>query len=170
MADNNTIARPYAQAVFELAVDAGTLGSWSESLEAAGQILADNVLVEYLGNPGFNDTQRLEFLTGLFASAKVKLLAGAPSWPARRPPAQWTSLRRARRSAIQDRESSMRATSRCAGCQASDRCRIDDGIQRDRILPAITIVQFRLFGRCCFLPFARFARCCRQVLTARQTG
>ena len=77
MADNNTIARPYAQAVFELAVDAGTLGSWSESLEAAGQILADNVLVEYLGNPEFNDTQRLEFLTGLFASAKVKLLAGA---------------------------------------------------------------------------------------------
>ena len=77
MADNNTIARPYAQAVFELAVDAGTLGRWSESLAAAGQILADGALVEYLGNPEFNDTQRLEFLTGLFASAKVKLLAGA---------------------------------------------------------------------------------------------
>ena len=76
MADNNTIARPYAQAVFELANDAGDLGPWSESLEIAGQLLADQALVEYLGNPEFNDEQRLEFLTGLFAKAKAKLLSG----------------------------------------------------------------------------------------------
>ncbi len=76
MADNNTIARPYAQAVFELANDAGALGPWSESLEIAGQLLADRTLVEYLGNPEFNDDQRLEFLTGLFAKAKATLLAG----------------------------------------------------------------------------------------------
>ncbi len=76
MADNNTIARPYAQAVFELAIDAGTLAAWSESLEVAGQLLGDGTLVEYLGNPEFNDDRRLEFLTGLFAKAKAKLLAG----------------------------------------------------------------------------------------------
>ncbi|MCH8060405.1 MAG: F0F1 ATP synthase subunit delta, partial [Proteobacteria bacterium] len=33
MADNNTIARPYAQAVFELADAAGDLAVWSESLD-----------------------------------------------------------------------------------------------------------------------------------------
>ena len=77
MVDNNTIARPYAQAVFELAVDAGTLAAWSESLEVAGQLLGDSTLVEYLGNPEFNNERRLEFLTGLFANAKAKLLAGS---------------------------------------------------------------------------------------------
>ena len=41
MADNNTIARPYAQAIFELAKDAGELSAWSASLDVAGQLLAD---------------------------------------------------------------------------------------------------------------------------------
>ena len=76
MADNNTIARPYATAIFELANDASELGLWSESLAVAGQLLADRGLVEYLGNPQFNDGQRLEFLTGLFARAGAKTLAG----------------------------------------------------------------------------------------------
>ena len=76
MADNITVARPYARAIFELANDAGTLGAWSESLTIAGQLLADKALVEYLGNPEFNDEQRLEFLTGLFAKAGAKILAG----------------------------------------------------------------------------------------------
>jgi F-type H+-transporting ATPase subunit delta len=76
MADNNTVARPYAQAVFELANEAGDLGRWSESLDIAGQLLADRALVEYLGNPEFNNDQRLEFLTGLFKKAGAKLLAG----------------------------------------------------------------------------------------------
>ena len=76
MADNNTIARPYAQAVFELANDAGDLGPWSESLAVAGQLLADKGLVEYLGNPEFNNEQRLEFLAGLFEKANASVLAG----------------------------------------------------------------------------------------------
>ena len=76
MADNITVARPYARAVFELANDAGTLGPWSESLTIAGQLLADKALVEYLGNPEFNDEQRLDFLNGLFAKAGAKVLAG----------------------------------------------------------------------------------------------
>ena len=79
MADNNTIARPYAQAIFELANDAGDLGPWSESLEIAGQLLADRSLVEYLGNPAFDNEQRLEFLAGLFDKAGAKLLAGSDS-------------------------------------------------------------------------------------------
>jgi len=76
MADNNTVARPYAQAVFELANDGGDLGYWSESLAIAGQLLADRSLVEYLGNPGFSDEQRLDFLSDLFKKAGARLLAG----------------------------------------------------------------------------------------------
>ncbi len=76
MADNNTVARPYAQAVFDLAKEAGDLDSWADSLAVAGLLLADSALVEYLGNPEFNDEQRLEFLTGLFKKADATLLAG----------------------------------------------------------------------------------------------
>lgn len=76
MADNNTTARPYAQAVFELAHEAGELEAWSASLDVAGQLLADGQVVQYLGDPAFTDEQRLEFLTGLFAKAGATLLAG----------------------------------------------------------------------------------------------
>ena len=79
MADNNTIARPYAQAIFELANESGELATWSEALAAAAQLLADGQVVAYLGNPEFSNEQRLEFLTGLFADAGAKTLAGEDS-------------------------------------------------------------------------------------------
>lgn len=77
MADNNTVARPYAQAIFEVAERAGLLADWSDSLAPAGQLLGDRGLVAYLGNPSFDDGQRLEFLTGLFGKAGANLLAGS---------------------------------------------------------------------------------------------
>ena len=76
MADNNTVARPYARAVFDIANEEGDLGQWSESLTVAGELLADGDLVEYLTNPEFSNEQRLEFLMGLFKQAGAKLLAG----------------------------------------------------------------------------------------------
>ena len=76
MADNNTIARPYAQAVFELANESGELASWSASLDTARQLLADGQVSAYLGNPDFRDAQRFDFLTGLFGKAGAKVLAG----------------------------------------------------------------------------------------------
>ncbi|MGI9270834.1 MAG: F0F1 ATP synthase subunit delta [Woeseiaceae bacterium] len=76
MADNNTIARPYAQAVFELANEAGELSAWSDSLNIAAALLADSGLVEYLSAPELGDDKRLDFLSGLFASAKASKLAG----------------------------------------------------------------------------------------------
>jgi F-type H+-transporting ATPase subunit delta len=79
VADNNTVARPYAQAIFEVAEDAGVLADWSESLAIAGQLLGDRGLIEYLGNPAFSDEQRFEFLSGLFDKAGSSLLAGGDS-------------------------------------------------------------------------------------------
>ena len=76
MADNNTVARPYAHAIFEIAADAGALGEWSKSLAIAGQLLGDRELVEYLADPAFSDEQRLEFLAGLFDKAGSLRLAG----------------------------------------------------------------------------------------------
>ncbi len=76
MAENNTIARPYAQAVFEVASESGTLVEWSESLDVAGPLLEDGQVAEYLSAPSLNDAKRLQFLTELFASVGAKLLAG----------------------------------------------------------------------------------------------
>ncbi|MDH3350027.1 MAG: F0F1 ATP synthase subunit delta [Gammaproteobacteria bacterium] len=76
MADHHTVARPYAQAVFELAREAGELGSWAEALDIAGQLLADGQVAAYLSNPAFSNAQRLEFLTGLFAKAGAGILGG----------------------------------------------------------------------------------------------
>jgi len=69
MADKNTIARPYAQAVFDLAKDAGALDRWATALELAGALLADGKVAKSLSTPKLTDAQRLEFLTGLIASA-----------------------------------------------------------------------------------------------------
>lgn len=78
MADNNTIARPYARAVFELANEKGDLAKWSEALTAAKEVLADGQVVRFLGRPALTDDQRLGFLTDLFKSAggKASILAG----------------------------------------------------------------------------------------------
>ena len=76
MADNNTVARPYARAIFEVAEDAGALGEWSGSLGIAGALLADKGLVEYLRAPQLSDEKRLEFLAGLFDKAGADRLAG----------------------------------------------------------------------------------------------
>lgn len=76
MADNNTIARPYAQAVFELAEEAGDLAVWSESLDVARALLADGQVIAFLGDPAFSNKRRLEFLTGLFDKAKATKISG----------------------------------------------------------------------------------------------
>ena len=76
MADNNTVARPYAQAVFELANDSGDLATWSEALGLAGELMADGQVSGYLSDPMFSNEQRLEFLTGLFGKAGAKILGG----------------------------------------------------------------------------------------------
>lgn len=68
MADNNTIARPYAQAAFEVASGSGDLAAWSKALNTARQLLADGQVAGFLTNPGLSAEQRLEFLAGLFSS------------------------------------------------------------------------------------------------------
>ncbi len=72
MADNNTIARPYARAAFELASEGKELAGWSAALDAAKDLLADGRVSKFLGNPALTDAERLDFLTGLFQSADDK--------------------------------------------------------------------------------------------------
>jgi F-type H+-transporting ATPase subunit delta len=65
MADSHTIARPYAEAAFELAREAGSLDAWSKALNVASDVMADGEVAKFLANPSLTDDGRLEFLTGL---------------------------------------------------------------------------------------------------------
>ena len=67
MADNNTVARPYAQAIFDVASESGALAEVSESLHAGAALFADGQVAQFLGRPSLNDAERLTFLQGLFA-------------------------------------------------------------------------------------------------------
>lgn len=49
MAENSTIARPYARAVFELARDQGKLKQWSEVLNTLAAIMAHATVAELVG-------------------------------------------------------------------------------------------------------------------------
>ncbi len=79
MADNNTIARPYAEASFEVASDAGMLAEWADALAVAGDVMADGQVATFLANPDLTDDKRLQFLTDLFkaADAGAEVLSGA---------------------------------------------------------------------------------------------
>ena len=72
MADNNTVARPYARAIFEVAQEHDALTELSESLAAGKALLEDGQIAEFLATPTMSDAKRLEFLQGLFADAVGK--------------------------------------------------------------------------------------------------
>ena len=74
MADNNTIARPYARAVFDIAQERGLLEELSGSLGVAKDMLADGRVTKFLSNPSLTNRERLTVVTELFAAT-----AGAES-------------------------------------------------------------------------------------------
>lgn len=65
MAENVTIARPYADAAFELARGAGALGPWSEALDRLAVIAADPQMRDCIADPKLTDDQLIELVLGL---------------------------------------------------------------------------------------------------------
>jgi len=62
MAENVTIARPYADAAFELAKGTGALGPWSEALDTLAAIASDPSMSVCIRDPKLSEDQ----LHGLF--------------------------------------------------------------------------------------------------------
>ena len=73
MAENAAIARPYAQAVFDLANDAGQLAAWSDALQAAGAVVSDLRVKGLIGAPATDREQ----LNQLIADVAAKAASGA---------------------------------------------------------------------------------------------
>jgi F-type H+-transporting ATPase subunit delta len=65
MAENVTIARPYAEAIFALADTGGALGRWSQTLAVMAAVAANPELRAATGDPNLSADQ----IYGLFAGA-----------------------------------------------------------------------------------------------------
>lgn len=54
MAETVTIARPYAEAAYQTAKEAGALGAWSDRLQRLALVAQDAKMVELIGDPSFS--------------------------------------------------------------------------------------------------------------------
>ncbi|HUL83634.1 MAG TPA: F0F1 ATP synthase subunit delta [Gammaproteobacteria bacterium] len=70
MADDTTIARPYAKALFDVANAGGKLGSWSDALHAAAAVLGEASAKRVLANPALDQGKRAEFIRAVSVGLK----------------------------------------------------------------------------------------------------
>ena len=62
MAENVTIARPYADAAFKLACESGALDSWSEALDRLAAVIANPDMHNCIQDPKLSSTQLVELV------------------------------------------------------------------------------------------------------------
>ncbi len=65
--DATTVARPYAEAVFERARESGRLAGWSETLQFLAAAMQDPALIDFVTNPKVTPAQRTELMFDLGA-------------------------------------------------------------------------------------------------------
>ena len=65
MAEKSTIARPYAQAIFDLANSRKQLPRWSEMLQLAAAVAADARVNGLIGNPRVNKDELTDLFLGI---------------------------------------------------------------------------------------------------------
>ena len=65
MAEKSTIARPYAQAVFEQAAATKQFAQWSESLALASAVVQDSGMQSVVGNPRVSKAQLVDLFLGV---------------------------------------------------------------------------------------------------------
>ena len=54
MSESKTIARPYANACFEVAQDGGSTGEWLSFLETAAEVVKDEAMLDLVKSPGID--------------------------------------------------------------------------------------------------------------------
>ena len=69
MAENTTIARPYVQAIFELAQSTDKLSEWSGILESLAVIAADSLAIDYLGHPKVSNEQKQDLFSSVLGES-----------------------------------------------------------------------------------------------------
>jgi F-type H+-transporting ATPase subunit delta len=69
MAENTGIARPYADAVFQIAHEAGQLAGWSEALHAAALAVADANLARLIDSPNADKSNAVGIIADVAGQA-----------------------------------------------------------------------------------------------------
>ncbi len=62
MAEKSTVARPYAQAAFDLAQENNDLKTWSDMLQLCAMIVSDEQLSELIGHPDVSKEALVELI------------------------------------------------------------------------------------------------------------
>ncbi len=65
MAESTTVARPYAQGIFELAREQDALAAWSEQLDLVAGVVRHPEMAQLLGSPRLTSEQRAELIIGV---------------------------------------------------------------------------------------------------------
>ena len=78
MAQSEAVARPYAQAIFELAQGDGNFGAWSALLETAADVVATDEVAGLLDQPGLDRNRVVDLIVGVSAADQqaASLLSG----------------------------------------------------------------------------------------------
>ncbi len=69
MQESTTIARPYAQAAFDYAVESDALGKWSDALSLLGVISSDATMQSVINDPKVSNEQLLDIVTSVGGDA-----------------------------------------------------------------------------------------------------
>lgn len=67
MAENSTIARPYAQAAFDIAKEQGDLKGWSDMLQLVAAVTSDAVMSDMISNPSIEREKIVEIIVDVCA-------------------------------------------------------------------------------------------------------
>ncbi len=65
MAEKSTIARPYAQAAFDIAKEAGDLKGWSDMLQLLAVVASDALMQDMISNPAVETSKVVDVMTGV---------------------------------------------------------------------------------------------------------
>ena len=65
MAEKSTIARPYAQAAFDIAKEKGDLKGWSDMLQLLAVVASDALMQDMISNPAIETSKIIDVMTGV---------------------------------------------------------------------------------------------------------
>lgn len=65
MAEISTLARPYAQAIFNLANANNTLKAWSDTLALLSEVATNDAMIEIINNPDVSSEQAVSLFTDI---------------------------------------------------------------------------------------------------------
>ena len=71
----STIAKPYAQAIFEIAEKNDSLSEWSELLNTASAIMVDNTTQAFISSPSTSKSQKIKLICSLLEKATSRELS-----------------------------------------------------------------------------------------------